>query len=193
MARQDRVGIHEHLIVMADHQGVLLGRTVLVAEEAGACLDALLVNLGACGNDAGGIPLHCQLHIGRLQRALLHVGLQGIVVALCQLPVSQLVVEETVYVRLRSFLAPGGVQRLTGTNLSGAQLVFVEVVLVYLVGGERSIAVALPAAAEVKLVEDASDAVAAPNHEAQRIVLAVAGVGNLYLAQHRRIESTWGA
>ena len=193
MAWQDRVGVDEHLVVVADHQGVLLGGTVLVAEEAGARLDALLVNFGACGDDAGGVPLHRQLYIGRLQRALLHVGLQGIVVALCQLPVCQLLVEEAVHVLLAGFLAPSGVQRLTGTDLCGTQLVLVEVVLVHLVGGEGCVAVALPTAAQVELIEDAANAVAAPNHEAQRIVLAITGVGNLYLAQHWRVECTRGA
>ena len=70
-------------------------------------------------------------------------------------------------------------------------MVLVGVVAVELVLAEGSVAVAFPSAAKVDFVVDAADAVAAAYHEAERIVLAVAGVGNLQLAQDGREEGAW--
>ena len=91
--------------------------------------------------------------------------------------------EESVNFLLGHFVLPELVELLSGFDFEGAQVVLVGVVLVDFVLAECCVAVAFPTAAEIYLVVDASDAVAAAYHQAQRIVLAVAGVGNLQLSQ----------
>ena len=67
---------------MPNHESVLLGRAVFVAEETSTCSNTLFVNLGRCGYDAGRIELYGQLNVPDGQFALLHIGFQRIVVLL---------------------------------------------------------------------------------------------------------------
>ena len=87
-------------------------------------------------------------------------------------------------------MLPKQVELLTSLDFKGAQVVFVGVVAIELVLTERSIAVALPATAEIDLVVDASYAIAAANHQPQGIVLSIAGIGDLQLAKDWREEGT---
>ena len=59
----------------------------------------------------------------------------------------QLVIEEAEDILLAGFLAPHGIQRLSGHDFCRAQLVFVEIVFVHFLCRESGVAVALPTAA----------------------------------------------
>ena len=81
---------------------------------------------------------------------------------------------------------------LTGLYLEGAQTVLIEVVRVDLVNRKGCVAVATPSATEVELCKDAPDAIVSREDESQGIVLAIGGVGELYLSQQRGEEGARG-
>ena len=87
-------------------------------------------------------------------------------------------------------MLPKQVELLTGFDLEGAQVILVGVVLVDFVLTERCVAVPFPTPAEIDLVVDAADAVAAANHKPKGIVLAIAGVGDLQFTKDRCEEGT---
>ncbi len=186
---QDGVGVHQQLYVVRGRakggvQRQLLGRAVLSAEEAGALAQRLAGDGGAGRGDAGGVPLCRQRqlaavqlvrgHVGQLAVALQRGGPQG------QLAVQEALQGRALLVRLAVLLA---VHALARSYLHGAQPVLVQVVLVHALHAQRSVAVALPPAAQVQLVKDAPYAVAAAEGQPHGVVLAVAGVGQLQLAQ----------
>ena len=76
--------------------------------------------------------------------------------------------------------------------LLGAQTVFIVVVGCYAVGAEGSIAIALPAAAQVDGFVDASEFILATDGDAYGIVFAIAYVGETYFADDGRVEGSWG-
>ena len=164
-------------------QRVLLCGPVVVAEEAGPLGDAVFIHFGGGGADARGVPLHGDVGLAAAQRARLHL-LGEVLIVLCgQGPLFQLVAEEFLHLFRAHLVLPEAVEGLTGFDFAAAQTVLVEVVEVLLLLREIGVGVALPAAAEIELVVDAPDAVAARDHQAQSVVFAVARVGDLYLAQ----------
>ena len=78
---------------------------------------------------------------------------------------------------------------LTSLDFEGAKVVLVGIVLVDFLLTERSVAIALPSAAEIDLVVDTAYAIAATNHQAQSIVFAIAGIGDLEFTKDWRKES----
>ena len=74
-------------------------------------------------------------------------------------------------------------------NLQCAQAVLIQVVGVLALYAESGVAVAVPAAAQIKLVEDSADAVLATEGESESVVFAVRSVRELNLSQDRREES----
>ena len=89
----------------------------------------------------------------------------------------------------RDAVLPRLTHLLAGADFRGAQLILVEVIAVDGLRGEGRVTVALPASAQVQLVIDTCDAETSAQHQTQGIVLPVARVGNLYLAQQGRVES----
>ena len=157
---QDGEGVHQQFVVAAGDAHLLLG-PVLLAKEAGTLLQRLFGDVGTSGANASGVPLGQQRQLTHMQLLRLCVG-QVAVAQQCLGPERQLAVEESLQRRalldgLPVFLA---VHALTGQYLHGAQTVFVEIVAVHALYAQGGIAVALPAAAEVKLLIDAPDAVA---------------------------------
>ena len=79
---------------------------------------------------------------------------------------------------------------LTSLNFEGAQTILIQIVGIHLLHGKGRIAVSSPAAAEVEFVIDTSDAIMAGESQAEGIVLAITGVGELQLSQDRSEECT---
>ena len=80
---------------------------------------------------------------------------------------------------------------LAGHQFHGAQTVFIEIVGIHPVDAQGGIRIASPATAEIKLVVDSADAVAARESQSQGVVLAIAGVRELHLSYQRGKEGTW--
>ena len=190
--RQDGEGVYQNLVVLFHHQGVLLLGTVLVAQEAGAFGNALRVNLCSRADNAGRVPLGFQRLFGNAQ-VLALCAVKRLVVLCGQRPVFHFPGKERLHLFRVYVVLPFLVQLLSGTDFQRAQMVFVSVVLVYLVLAQCCIAVPFPSAAEVQLVIDAPDTEAAADHQPQRIVFSVAGVGDMNLAQKRGEEGSWRA
>ena len=71
---------------------------------------------------------------------------------------------------------------LAGHQFHGAQTVFVEIVGIHPVDAQGGIRIASPATAEIQLVVDSADAIAARESQSQGVVLAIAGVRELHLS-----------
>ena len=184
MLRQDGVGVDENLIVFLRHQFVLLLRSVVVTEEAGAFADCLLVYSGSSGDDSGGIKLSRHHHLAKGQFLCLYAFLQRFVSLSSLGPFLQFLLEESLKFFFRHLMLPEQVELLACFDLEGAQVVLVSVVLVDLVLTESGIAVAFPSTAKIQLVVDAADAVAAAYHQAKRIVFPIACVGYLKFTEY---------
>ena len=70
-----------------------------------------------------------------------------------------------------------------------------EHILIIIVGidlfyRQGRVAIASPTAAKIEFIEDAAYAEAAAENQSQGVILAIAGVWELYLAKQRREEST---
>ena len=107
----------------------------------------------------------------------------------CLGPLFQLLLEEILNFIGIYLVLPEQIELLASLDFESAKVVLVGIVLVDFVLTECSVAIALPTAAEIDLVVDAAYAIAATNHQAQSIVLAIAGIGDLQLSQDRREES----
>ena len=190
--RQDGVGVDEEVVLAVDGLLELLLGTVVLAEETGALVDDLLVDAGTCRHHAGWVPLYMEGGGADHELTRLHIP-QIVVAATGIVPLLELTIEEAQQGRVVHQFLLALQHLLTGLYLEGAQTVLIEVVRVDLVDREGCVAVASPSATEVELREDASDAIVTREDESQGIVLAIGGVGELYLSQQRCEEGARGS
>ena len=163
---KDGVGVDQQLQLRAcwrvlQLMAELLLGAVLGAEEAGALADGLLGDGSPRGAHAGWVILRHQRHLSQLQLFRLYVG--QFPVALQRFgPEPELAVEKALQRRalLLALAVFFLVHSLPGLYLQRAEAVLVQVVLVHALNAQCGVAVAVPSAAKVQLVEDAANAVA---------------------------------
>ena len=106
----------------------------------------------------------------------------------CQAPRLYLSVEEAIERTVCHHVCLAGCHLLTCQQLHGAQAVFIQVVGVDLVYGQRCVAVAAPTAAQIQFGEYSAYLIAPAEGQSGSIVLAVACVREAYLPEQRREE-----
>ena len=183
-------GIYEQLETPLERVTDLLFRAVVVAEKARAFLQMPLVDFGGGGTHAARVKLHGERIVVGLETARLDI-LTQIVEAFRHFgPRLHLTVEKGMHVVGRGFGVPKRHEGAAGTQLDGAQAVFIDIVAVHLFHGKGGVGIALPAAAEVEFVVDAPDAPAARYGQTEGIVFAVTGIGETKAAQNVGAEGT---
>ena len=80
---------------------------------------------------------------------------------------------------------------LTRLDLKRTQTVFIEVIGIDLLDAEGRIAVSTPTPAQIEFRINASDTIMTREDQSQRIILAIAGIRELYLSEQRGKESAW--
>ena len=110
----------------------------------------------------------------------------------CIIPGLQLAVKKTLQ-RAVVAVVFTVVHVLACKHLHCAQTVLIQVVRVCLLNAQRSVAVSTPTAAAVELIVDAADAILAAEHQSESIILTIAGVGEMDLAEQRCEEGAGSA
>ena len=101
VAREDGEGIYQQFVVAQEGDAFLFGGSVGGAEEAAAFLDGPGVDLGAGGDDAGGVELHLVGHAAHVQFLDAHAR-EGVVAAARRFPGGELAVQQMMYVFVQS-------------------------------------------------------------------------------------------
>ena len=171
--------------MLLGEQPVLLRGAVFGTQETRALGQSLPVNLGPGAHYTGRVPLRLEFHICAYgQRTRLYLLLYSPIAPCSLRPSLQFTAKKIVQFIGCHRVLPLLVELLARLYLQRAKVVLIGIVAVDLVLAERCIAVAFPSAAQIHLVVDAGYAVAAAYHKAQSVVLTVARVGNLQVAQH---------
>ena len=182
-------GVHQQLILLHDGQGMLLSWAIAVAKETGTFLYHLFADVGPSTDYAGWIPLGAKPSSDSLggECFCLYV-FQRLIASGGVRPVFFFALKEILYFCGGRYPFSALVELLASQNLKGTQVVLISIVLVYLVLTQGCIAISLPAAAEIDLVIQAAYMVTSADHQAKSIVLAIAGIRNLYLPEYWGVE-----
>ena len=186
---QDGERVNQQFKLMVNDTLHLFCRTVLLTKETGPLTDGFSICLGTRGTDACRIPLNSQRdgvshQFTCLDQFQVTITLTHIV------PDLQLTVEITGQRSTAGSIAATTGLLLTGMQFHRAKTILVQIIGIDLVNGQGGIGIASPTTAQIQLSKDTSYAVAAREHQSQRIVLAIAGIGESNAAQQRREEGS---